>query len=41
MKKDKNYIAGHNMEITSYSDIPVVRQKHGPNNSLRQVKFCS
>ena len=40
MKKDKNYIARHNMEITGYSgSIPVVRQKPGPNNSLGRVKF--
>ncbi|HTN08143.1 L,D-transpeptidase family protein [Agriterribacter sp.] len=40
MEKDKNYITGHNMEITGYSGaIPIVRQKPGPNNSLGKVKF--
>ena len=40
MKKDKNYIIKHNMEITGYANnIPAVRQKPGPNNSLGKVKF--
>lgn len=40
MKKDNNYIARHNMEITGYTgNIPVVRQKPGANNSLGKVKF--
>ncbi|RYG05752.1 MAG: hypothetical protein EOO02_02820 [Chitinophagaceae bacterium] len=40
IKKNKNYIASHNMEITSYSgSIPNVRQKPGANNSLGKVKF--
>ncbi|HRN57746.1 MAG TPA: L,D-transpeptidase family protein [Agriterribacter sp.] len=40
MEKNKNYIARHNMEITGYSgNIPVVRQKPGPDNSLGRVKF--
>ena len=40
IKKDKNYIAKQNMEITGYSaGLPLVRQKPGPNNSLGLVKF--
>lgn len=40
IKKNKNYIAGHNMEITGYSGtVPNVRQKPGANNSLGKVKF--
>ena len=40
IKKDPNYIARHNMEITSYSaGIPNVRQKPGTDNSLGLVKF--
>ncbi|WP_051292739.1 L,D-transpeptidase family protein [Olivibacter sitiensis] len=40
MKKNSNYIARHNMEITGNSGgLPVVRQKPGPNNSLGLVKF--
>lgn len=40
IKKNKNYIASHNMEITGYSGtMPNVRQKPGKNNSLGKVKF--
>lgn len=40
IKKNKNYIANHNMEITGYSGtIPNVRQKPGKNNSLGKVKY--
>jgi L,D-transpeptidase YcbB len=40
IKKNPAYIAKHNMEITGYSgNIPIVRQKPGPNNSLGKVKF--
>lgn len=40
MRKDKNYISNHNMEITSYSGtLPNIRQKPGPTNSLGLVKF--
>ena len=40
VKKDRDYIAKHDMEITRYQDgLPVVRQKPGPMNSLGLVKF--
>lgn len=40
MKRNKNYIASHNMEITGYSgSTPIVRQKPGAKNSLGRVKF--
>ena len=40
IKKNINYIAKHNMEITGYSgNVPNVRQKPGANNSLGKVKF--
>ncbi len=40
MKKDKNYLARHNMVIAGYTGgLPNVRQKPGPNNSLGKVKF--
>lgn len=40
MKRNSNYIAAHNMEITGYSNgLPVVRQKPGSENSLGLVKF--
>jgi murein L,D-transpeptidase YcbB/YkuD len=40
MKRNKNYIASHNMEITGYSgSLPIVRQKPGPKNSLGRVKY--
>ncbi len=40
IKKDKNYLAKHKMEITGYSgNVPIVRQQPGPDNSLGKVKF--
>lgn len=40
IKRDRNYIAKHNMEITGKSGgLPTVRQKPGPKNSLGLVKF--
>ncbi|MEH6309219.1 L,D-transpeptidase family protein [Olivibacter sp. CPCC 100613] len=40
MRRDRNYIAKHNMEITGKSGgLPSVRQKPGPKNSLGLVKF--
>ncbi|MDI3322559.1 L,D-transpeptidase family protein [Pinibacter soli] len=40
MKRNRNYIASHNMEITGYSgSLPIVRQKPGAKNSLGRVKF--
>ena len=40
MKKDHNYLARHNLEITGNSNgLPVIRQKPGPDNSLGRVKF--
>jgi murein L,D-transpeptidase YcbB/YkuD len=40
MKRNSNYIAAHNMEITGYSNgLPIVRQKPGSENSLGLVKF--
>jgi L,D-transpeptidase YcbB len=40
MKKNGNYLANKNMEITGYSNgVPIIRQKPGPTNSLGLVKF--
>lgn len=40
MRKHRNYLAEHNMEITGYRDgLPEIRQKPGPSNSLGLVKF--
>jgi murein L,D-transpeptidase YcbB/YkuD len=40
IRKNKNYIAKNNMEITGYSGkTPIVRQKPGRGNSLGLVKF--
>lgn len=40
MRRDRNYISRHNMEITGRSGgLPTVRQKPGPKNSLGLVKF--
>ncbi|WP_074493058.1 L,D-transpeptidase family protein [Mucilaginibacter polytrichastri] len=40
MKRNKNYLAQHNMELTGYEGgLPAVRQKPGPENSLGLVKF--
>jgi murein L,D-transpeptidase YcbB/YkuD len=40
MKRNKGYLAAHNMEQTGYEGgLPVIRQKPGPANSLGLVKF--
>jgi murein L,D-transpeptidase YcbB/YkuD len=40
IKKDPDYLAKNNMEITGYeNNLPVIRQKPGANNSLGLVKF--
>src|SRR5688500_14482638 len=40
MKRNKNYLSGHNMEITgSRNNLPVIRQKPGRGNALGRVKF--
>lgn len=40
MARNPNYLASHNMEITSTSGgVPTVRQKPGGSNSLGKVKF--
>jgi len=40
MRKHKNYLQKHNMEITGYRNgLPEIRQKPGPTNSLGLVKF--
>lgn len=40
MARNSNYIKRSNMEITGYQgNLPIVRQKPGPNNSLGLVKF--
>lgn len=40
MRKHRNYLEKHNMEITGYRDgLPEIRQKPGPSNSLGLVKF--
>lgn len=40
MARNRNYIRQHNMEITGYQgNVPNVRQKPGPTNSLGLVKF--
>ena len=40
MDSDKNYLDEHQMEITgTENNLPVVRQKPGPENSLGKVKF--
>lgn len=39
MRKNSNYLAKHNMEITKPGSVPVIRQKPGPANSLGLVKF--
>lgn len=40
MKRNPNYLASHNMEITSNSGgVPSIRQKPGRKNSLGRVKF--
>jgi murein L,D-transpeptidase YcbB/YkuD len=40
MARNSNYISRNNMEITGYhGNVPIVRQKPGPTNSLGLVKF--
>jgi murein L,D-transpeptidase YcbB/YkuD len=39
MRKNKNYLASKNMEITIPGDIPTIRQLPGAANSLGLVKF--
>ena len=39
MRKNKNYLAQKNMEITIPGDIPTIRQLPGAQNSLGLVKF--
>lgn len=39
MSRNKNYLAQNDMEIVSGGDIPEMRQKPGPKNSLGLVKF--
>jgi murein L,D-transpeptidase YcbB/YkuD len=39
IRKNKNYLASKNMEITTAGDIPTVRQLPGKTNSLGLVKF--
>jgi murein L,D-transpeptidase YcbB/YkuD len=40
MRRDRNYLQKHNMEITGYRDgLPEIRQKPGLSNSLGLVKF--
>lgn len=40
MARNSNYLRRNNMEITGYrGNIPIVRQKPGPTNSLGLVKF--
>ncbi|MBU6261524.1 MAG: L,D-transpeptidase family protein [Bacteroidetes bacterium] len=39
IRKNKNYLAEKNMEITTPGDIPTIRQLPGENNSLGLVKF--
>jgi murein L,D-transpeptidase YcbB/YkuD len=39
MRKNKNYLAEKNMEITIPGDIPTIRQLPGAQNSLGLVKF--
>lgn len=40
MRRDRNYLANHNMEQTGFAGkLPVIRQKPGPKNSLGLVKF--
>lgn len=40
IKKNSNYLAKHDIEITGYRNgLPIMRQNPGPNNSLGLVKF--
>lgn len=39
MSRNKNYLEQNDMEIVSGGDVPEIRQKPGPKNSLGLVKF--
>lgn len=40
MRKDRNYLSKHHMEITAYRNgLPEIRQRPGPLNALGKVKF--
>ena len=40
IRKNPNYLASHNMEITGYQQgLPIIRQRPGPANPLGLVKF--
>ena len=40
MRKDRNYLSKHQMEITAYRNgLPEIRQRPGPLNALGKVKF--
>lgn len=40
IRRNRNYISKHNMEITGYvGGLPQIRQKPGANNALGRVKF--
>ncbi|HRO41411.1 MAG TPA: L,D-transpeptidase family protein, partial [Flavipsychrobacter sp.] len=39
IRRNPNYLASQNMEITAQGTIPTIRQKPGPKNSLGRVKF--
>ncbi len=40
IRKSKNYLSNHQMEITGYRNgLPIIRQKPGASNSLGRVKF--
>ena len=40
IRKDRNYLKKHNMEITGYRNgLPEIRQRPGPSNALGLVKF--
>ena len=40
IRKNPNYLANHNMEITGYQQgLPIIRQRPGPSNPLGLIKF--
>jgi L,D-transpeptidase YcbB len=40
MRRDRNYLSKHHMEITAYRNgLPEIRQRPGPLNALGKVKF--
>jgi len=39
IRKNSNYLASKNMEITTHGDLPTIRQLPGASNSLGLVKF--